>query len=353
MKKLNFALFFTFVLLFLSFFFVSASKVHATTTSTIFETGDGSTGAAHYTTFPYGSRGGSTSQSDHVAVSFSPTSTATLSSIYLNINYWNVLSYPSVQNDTLKVCVVPDNSGEPLYTSSTAPSADCRSFSTNNSNGSQTYATVNFSPDNIFNVSFDDLTKNSWSLYSETAKQNITLTGGETYWVLVSLDPISDQTALRMESFSGGSSPFATEKYYASGAWNNITTYTHTTLLVEGSDIPSGGGGGTDPSVVWVFPVNGTHTIPFDLLTTRFENLTATHTYQAWATYTWGNTSDIPYNFGTPLAWGSTANYFISEGMVNEAAVMEQKYELAREQEYDKATRQQGQITRLNMVKTY
>jgi hypothetical protein len=62
---------------------------------------------------------------------------------------------------------------------------------------------------------------------------------------------------------------------------------------------------------------------------------------------------DIPYNFGTPLAWGSTANYFISEGMVNEAAVMEQKYELAREQEYDKATRQQGQITRLNMVKTY
>lgn len=62
---------------------------------------------------------------------------------------------------------------------------------------------------------------------------------------------------------------------------------------------------------------------------------------------------DIPYNFGTPLAWGSTANWFISEGMVNEAAVMEQKYELAREQEYDKATRQQGQITRMNMVRTY
>jgi hypothetical protein len=62
---------------------------------------------------------------------------------------------------------------------------------------------------------------------------------------------------------------------------------------------------------------------------------------------------EIPYNFGTPLAWGSTANYFASEGMINEASAIEQKYELAREQEYDKATRQQGQITRMNMVKTY
>lgn len=62
---------------------------------------------------------------------------------------------------------------------------------------------------------------------------------------------------------------------------------------------------------------------------------------------------EIPYNFGTPLAWGSTANWFLSEGMMNEAAVIEQKYEQVREQEYDKATRQQGQITRLNMVRTY
>lgn len=62
---------------------------------------------------------------------------------------------------------------------------------------------------------------------------------------------------------------------------------------------------------------------------------------------------DIPYNFGTPLAWGSTANWFLSEGMMNEAAIVEQKYEQAREQEYDKATRQQGQITRLNMTQTY
>lgn len=62
---------------------------------------------------------------------------------------------------------------------------------------------------------------------------------------------------------------------------------------------------------------------------------------------------DIPYNFGTPLAWGSTANWFLSEGMIQEAAAIEQKYEAAREQEYDKATRQQGQVTRMNMVRTY
>jgi hypothetical protein len=62
---------------------------------------------------------------------------------------------------------------------------------------------------------------------------------------------------------------------------------------------------------------------------------------------------DIPYNFGTPLAWGSTANWFLSEGMIQEAAAIEQKYEAAREQEYDKATRQQGQVTRMNMIRTY
>lgn len=62
---------------------------------------------------------------------------------------------------------------------------------------------------------------------------------------------------------------------------------------------------------------------------------------------------DIPYNFGTPLAWGSTANWFLSEGLIEAAAAIEQKYEQAREQEYDKATRQQGQITRMNMVRTY
>lgn len=62
---------------------------------------------------------------------------------------------------------------------------------------------------------------------------------------------------------------------------------------------------------------------------------------------------DIPYNFGTPLAWGSTANWFLSEGLIEAAAAMEQKYEMAREQEYDKATRQQGQTQRLNMLKTY
>lgn len=61
----------------------------------------------------------------------------------------------------------------------------------------------------------------------------------------------------------------------------------------------------------------------------------------------------IPYVFGSYIAWGSTANWLVSEGMVQEAAVIEAKAREALETEYDKATRQQGQFNRLSMIRTY
>jgi hypothetical protein len=61
----------------------------------------------------------------------------------------------------------------------------------------------------------------------------------------------------------------------------------------------------------------------------------------------------VPYVFGSYMSWGSTANWLISEGMVQEAAVIEGKAKEALEFEYDKATRQQGQFNRLSMIRTY
>lgn len=61
----------------------------------------------------------------------------------------------------------------------------------------------------------------------------------------------------------------------------------------------------------------------------------------------------IPYVFGSYISWGSTANWLVSEGMVQEAAVVEAKAREALENEYDKATRQQGQYNRLSMIRTY
>lgn len=61
----------------------------------------------------------------------------------------------------------------------------------------------------------------------------------------------------------------------------------------------------------------------------------------------------VPYVFGAYMSWGSTASWLISEGMVQEAAAVEGKAREALENEYDKATRQQGQFNRLTMIRTY
>ena len=62
---------------------------------------------------------------------------------------------------------------------------------------------------------------------------------------------------------------------------------------------------------------------------------------------------EIPYIFGAFMAWGSAANWFVSETMINEATVIEQKAQQVLEQEYDKFLRQQGQFGKINMSRTY
>lgn len=62
---------------------------------------------------------------------------------------------------------------------------------------------------------------------------------------------------------------------------------------------------------------------------------------------------EIPYVFGSFLSWGAAANWFVSEGMMQEAAVMESKAKEVLEQEYDKHLRQQNQNSRIYMQRTY
>lgn len=62
---------------------------------------------------------------------------------------------------------------------------------------------------------------------------------------------------------------------------------------------------------------------------------------------------DIPYVFSAFMSWGSAANWFVSEGQIQEAATIEAKANQVLEQEYDKFLRQQGQFGKINMTNTY
>lgn len=62
---------------------------------------------------------------------------------------------------------------------------------------------------------------------------------------------------------------------------------------------------------------------------------------------------EIPYIFGSFMSWGSAANWYASETMLQEAAVVEGKATQVLDMEHDKFYRQQGQFGRLNMYKTY
>lgn len=62
---------------------------------------------------------------------------------------------------------------------------------------------------------------------------------------------------------------------------------------------------------------------------------------------------NIPYIFGSFMAWGAAANWYVSETMIQEAAIIEGKATQILEQEYDKFLRQQGQFGKINMNRTY
>ena len=61
----------------------------------------------------------------------------------------------------------------------------------------------------------------------------------------------------------------------------------------------------------------------------------------------------IPYIFSAFMAWNSCAMWYASEGMMQEAQVMNAKSKEIIEQEYDKFLHQQGQFGKINMYKTY
>jgi len=62
---------------------------------------------------------------------------------------------------------------------------------------------------------------------------------------------------------------------------------------------------------------------------------------------------DIPYIFASFMAWAGAANWFVSEGQVQEAVTIENKAREVLDMEYDKFLRQQSQFGRINMTNTY
>lgn len=62
---------------------------------------------------------------------------------------------------------------------------------------------------------------------------------------------------------------------------------------------------------------------------------------------------DVPYIFAPYMAWGAAADWNFSEGDVEAGTIVEAKANAVLELELDKVLRQQGQIDRINMTKTY
>lgn len=61
----------------------------------------------------------------------------------------------------------------------------------------------------------------------------------------------------------------------------------------------------------------------------------------------------IPYAFSQYMSWGAGANWYASEGMMQEAGVMEQKAIQVLDSEVDKIVRQQKQIPKLKFTNPY
>ena len=61
----------------------------------------------------------------------------------------------------------------------------------------------------------------------------------------------------------------------------------------------------------------------------------------------------LPYIFAHFLSWGAGANWYASEGMMQEAGVLESKAQQVLDNEVDKITRQQKQIPKLKFTNPY
>lgn len=74
--------------------------------------------------------------------------------------------------------------------------------------------------------------------------------------------------------------------------------------------------------------------------------------YNGVASPKWSKVS-VPYIFGPYMSWGAAADWQFSEGNMEAGALVESKANAVLEQELDKVLRQQGQIERMNVTKTY
>lgn len=126
----------------------------------------------------------------------------------------------------------------------------------------------------------------------------------------------------------------------------NGDIYNPSTIYYSGAQIyfDSGSGTGTYTPVAGK-PHNG------NFYTCAVANTTAgqnpNNTPSAWIKI------EIPYIFSSFCSWNSCAMWYASEGMMQEASVIDGKAKLILEQEYDKFLHQQGQFGRINMYKTY
>lgn len=126
----------------------------------------------------------------------------------------------------------------------------------------------------------------------------------------------------------------------------NGDIYSPSTTYYSGSQVyfDSGSGTGTYTPVVGK-PHTG------DFYTCVVSNTTAgqnpNNTPSSWTKI------DIPYIFSSFMSWNSCSMWYASEGMMQEAGVVDAKAKLILEQEYDKLLHQQAQFGRINMYKTY
>lgn len=126
----------------------------------------------------------------------------------------------------------------------------------------------------------------------------------------------------------------------------NGDLYNSSTVYYSGSQIYFDTGSGTGTYT----PIAGKpHTANFYIC-----NVTATtagqnpnNTPSAWTKI------EIPYIFGSFMSWSACAFWYVSEGMMQEASVVDAKSKEILEKEYDKFLHQQGQFGRINMYKTY
>jgi len=216
----------------LPLFFIG-NLTYAITTSTIIaaETSGGQTGYNHIPKSV-----GGVSSYDTIAFPFTSTSSVGLSSMALEINQGNGPG----QTGILKVCLSPDNSGSPLYTSSTAPATNCRSFDAILlTDGGQAGAAFTF--DDFESSSSLQSSQGSFGtipvLTPLSASTTFNINASTTYWILLSQTTFSGGADNRLLNYASGG---VLEKGMSTTSTWQDTFYQSAPLFVRGNNTYSG-----------------------------------------------------------------------------------------------------------------